>query len=131
MTYLTLHRPVANPFRFHNALFTPFLVRPGTEEYKWRPSTDISETDEGFEVRAELPGVTKDDVHISVKDDLLTIKGEKRQEKTDDSKDYQRVERRYGSFERLNAVMGVSSGGFHFHQRLRQTTSKPNSRMAC
>jgi HSP20 family protein len=100
MTYLTLRRPVTNPFRFYNSLFTPFFARPGTQEYKWRPSTDISETDEGFEVRAELPGVTKDDVHISVKDNLLTIKGEKRQEKTDDSKDYRRVERHYGSFER-------------------------------
>ena len=100
MTYLTLHRPVANPFKFYNSLFTPFFAGPGTQEYKWRPSADISETDDSFEVRAELPGVTKDDVHISVKDDLLTIKGEKRQEKTDDSKDYRRVERRYGSFER-------------------------------
>lgn len=100
MTYLTLHRPVANPFKFYNSLFTPLFARPGTQEYKWRPSADISETDDSFEVRAELPGVTKDDVHISVKDDLLTIKGEKRQEKTDNSKDYRRVERHYGSFER-------------------------------
>ena len=100
MTYLTLHRPVANPSKFYNSLFTPFFPGPGTQEYKWRPSADISETDDGFEVRAELPGVTKDDVHISVKDDLLTIKGEKRQEKTDDSKDFHRVERSYGSFER-------------------------------
>ena len=100
MTYLTLHRPVTNPFRFYNSLFTPFFAKPGTQEYKWRPSADISETDDSFEVRVELPGVIKDDVHISVKDDLLTIKGEKRQKKTDDSKDYSRVERRYGSFER-------------------------------
>ena len=100
MTYLTLHRPAVNPFKFYNSLFTPLFARPGTQEYKWKPSADISETEDSFEVRAELPGVTKDDVHISVKEDLLTIKGEKRQEKTDDSKDYRRVERRYGSFER-------------------------------
>ena len=100
MTYLTLRRPTANPFKFYNALFTPFFARPATQEYEWRPSADISETDDSFEVRVELPGVTKDDFQISVKDDILTIKGEKRQEKTDDSKDYRRVERRYGSFER-------------------------------
>lgn len=100
MTYLTLHRPAVNPFKFYNSLFTPLFARPGTQEYKWKPSADISETEDSFEVRAELPGVTKDDVHISVKEDLLTIKGEKRQEKTNDSKDYRRVERRYGSFER-------------------------------
>lgn len=100
MTYLTLRRPVTNSFKFYNTLFTPLSERSETQEYKWTPTADITETDDSFEVRAELPGVTKDDVHISVKDNLLTIKGEKRQEKTDDSKDYRRVERRYGNFER-------------------------------
>ncbi len=104
MTYLTLRKPVANPFRFYNSLFTPLFARPETQEYKWRPSADITETDDSFEVRAELPGVTKDDVQISVKENLLTIKGEKRQEKTDDSKNFRRVERHYGSFERKFAL---------------------------
>ena len=100
MTCLTLRRPSGNPFRFYNAPFALQRVFTPAKENKWMPSTDISETDGSFEVRAELPGVTKDDVQISVKDDLLTIKGEKRQEKVDDSKNYRRVERRYGSFER-------------------------------
>lgn len=104
MTYLTLRRPVANPFKFYNSLFTPLFARPETQEYKWRPSADITETDDSFEVRAELPGVAKDDVQISVKENLLTIKGEKRQEKTDDSKDFRRIERLYGSFERKFAL---------------------------
>ena len=100
MTYLTLRRPTLSPFRFFN---TPFVFnRPNvvTGEYRWRPITDISETDDSFEVRAELPGVSKDDVQISVKDNLLTIKGEKRQENVGDSKNYKRIERRYGTFER-------------------------------
>ena len=50
--------------------------------------------------RAELPGVSEDDVHVSVTDNLLTIKGEKRQEAETDGKNYHRVERRYGSFQR-------------------------------
>ena len=64
------------------------------------PRFDISETDGAFEVRAELPGVAKDDVHVSVKDNLLTLSGEKRQENVDDTQNYRRVERRYGSFQR-------------------------------
>lgn len=100
MTYLTLRRPVATPFRLFNAPFTfhrPFTV---TGAYKWEPSADITETDDSYEIRTELPGVSKDDVQISVKDNLLTIKGEKRQENMDDSKNYKHIERRYGTFER-------------------------------
>lgn len=100
MTYLTLRRPSVNPFKFFNTPFTLQRAFTQPKEDKWTPSIDISETDDGFEIRAELPGVTKDDVQISVKDELLTIKGEKRQENVDDSKNYRRVERHYGSFER-------------------------------
>ncbi len=100
MTYLTLRRPVAYPFRFFNNTFTRQHPFAWNSDYKWKPSTDISETDDSYEVRAELPGVPMEDVHISVKDDFLTIKGEKRQENGDESNNYKRVERRYGSFER-------------------------------
>ncbi len=100
MTYLTLRRPVVNPFRFFNVPFAGRQTVPVRENYTWTPSTDISETDNSYEVRAELPGIPLEDVHISVKDDYLTIKGEKRQENVDDSNNYKRVERHYGSFER-------------------------------
>ena len=100
MTYLTLRRPEFSPFKLFN---TPFVFnRPNvvTDGYKWRPATDISETKDSYEVRAELPGVSKDDVQISVKDNLLSIKGEKRQENMDESKNHKLIERRYGTFER-------------------------------
>lgn len=100
MTYLTLRRPTLTPYRFFNAPFVfnrPYVV---SDESKMRPTTDISETDNSYEVRAELPGVSKDDIQISVKDNLLSIKGEKRQENEDESKKYKRIERRYGTFER-------------------------------
>lgn len=100
MTYLTLRRPVANPFRIFNTPFNRQLSVPVWGNEKWTPSTDISETDDSYEVRTELPGISLEDVHISVKDDYLIIKGEKRQDNVDDSKNYKRVERRYGSFER-------------------------------
>ena len=100
MTYLTLRRPAGNLLKFYN----PFLATPATrtdeETYKWIPSVDVSETENGFEVRAELPGVTKDDLHVSVKDNLLTLSGEKRQEEVSDTHNYRSIERRYGSFQR-------------------------------
>ena len=100
MTYLTLRRPMANLFRFYSPFFAPHRTRDDADGYDWVPSVDISETDGGFEVRAELPGVAKDDLHVSVKDNLLTLSGEKRQKNVDDPQNYRRVERRYGSFQR-------------------------------
>ena len=103
MTYLTLHRPARNPFcRFYSPFFAPLRAKTDADRYDWTPSVDISETDDTFEVRAELPGVAKDDLHVSVKDNLLTLSGEKRQENAvnDDTQNYRRVERRYGSFQR-------------------------------
>ena len=107
MTYLTIRRPVGNLFSLHSQMGKIFGDIPGSEEggtdmenSTWMPTVDISETDDNFEIRAELPGVAKDDLHVSVKDNLLTLSGEKRQENVDDTQNYRRVERRYGSFER-------------------------------
>ena len=100
MTYLTLRRPTGNLFGFYSPFFTPEHARTDVDRPDWTPSVDISETDDVFKVRAELPGVAKDDLHISVKDNLLTLSGEKRQENVDDTQNYRRVERRYGSFQR-------------------------------
>ena len=107
MTYLTTHRPIRNLFNFHNQmekvfsdLFASHDGETDMEETAWMPTVDISETENGFEIRAELPGVSEKDVNVSVTDNLLTIKGEKHQEKETDGKDYHRVERRYGSFQR-------------------------------
>ncbi len=100
MTYMTLSRPVPKPFKFYNSMLSPFYTRPVKQTHNWQPHTDISETEDGYEVRTELPGVSKDDVQISVKDNCLTIQGEKRWENGDESKDYRRIERQFGNFER-------------------------------
>ena len=81
-------------------LFAPHEGGTDTEETSWMPTVDISETENGYEIRAELPGVSEDDVKVSVTDNLLTVKGEKRQEEETEGKNYHRVERRYGSFQR-------------------------------
>ena len=107
MTYLTTRRPMRNLFNLHNEmgrvfgdLFAPHEGGTEAEETAWMPTVDISETENGYEIRAELPGVSEDDVNVSVTDNVLTVKGEKRQEEETEGKNYHRVERRYGSFQR-------------------------------
>ena len=59
MTYLTLRKPTRSPFKFYSPFFTPLRVGIDADTYNWAPSVDISETDDNFEVRAELPGSRK------------------------------------------------------------------------
>lgn len=63
----------------------------------WTPAVDVAEHDNEYLVKVELPGVSKDDVKITMQDNVLTIRGEKKQEK---ESSYHRVERSYGSFQR-------------------------------
>ncbi|MCB2182487.1 MAG: Hsp20/alpha crystallin family protein [Desulfobulbaceae bacterium] len=66
----------------------------------WVPRLDVSETDESIEVVADLPGLDKKDIDISLDRDLLVIKGEKKEEHEETKKHIHRMERRYGSFYR-------------------------------
>ena len=64
------------------------------------PSMDLAETENELIVKAELPGLTDKAVDVTLKDDVLTIKGEKKQESREKGKHYHRVERSFGSFQR-------------------------------
>jgi len=66
----------------------------------WVPSVDISETDSEYLIKGELPGVKKEDVKVMLQDGVLTIQGERKQEKEEKGKKFHRVERSYGSFVR-------------------------------
>lgn len=66
----------------------------------WTPSVDITETDAAFLVKGEIPGVNKDDVKVTIEDGMLTIQGERKQEKEEKGKKFHRIERSYGSFMR-------------------------------
>ena len=66
----------------------------------WNPDIDVAETDNDIIVKAEIPGVDPKNIDISIMDDTLTIKGEKKEEKEEKGKSYHRVERSYGSFTR-------------------------------
>jgi HSP20 family protein len=81
------------------------LARTGTETGKdtltifdWAPSVDIVETNEEFQIKAELPEVKREDVKVSVEGGVLRIEGERKQEKEEKGKKYHRTERSYGSF---------------------------------
>ena len=66
----------------------------------WTPAVDIHETDDGFVIKAELPGVSKDDVSIDVHQNTLTLRGQRKHEAEVKEDQYHRVERSYGSFQR-------------------------------
>jgi len=70
----------------------------------WAPLVDVLETDADLQIRAELPGVEKTDVKLSVEDGVLLIAGQREQEKEEKGKRYHRVERAYGSFARSFTV---------------------------
>jgi HSP20 family protein len=66
----------------------------------WIPATDVFEDKDAVKIVAELPGVQPDDVKISLENNLLTIRGEKRQKAEETNERVHRYERTYGSFER-------------------------------
>jgi HSP20 family protein len=67
---------------------------------EWYPSVDITETKDEVIVKAEVPGMTREDISISLQENVLTLKGEKKQEKEEKGKTFYRMERSYGSFAR-------------------------------
>jgi HSP20 family protein len=98
-------RPVSNPFsalqqeidRLFEGFSRGFSGFPGRE---LMPSMDLSATDKEIEITAELPGLEEKDIQLNVADNVLTIRGEKKNEREETEKDYHLVERSYGSFTR-------------------------------
>lgn len=70
------------------------------EKGTWAPAVDIYETNDSFVVSADLPGLNKDEIQIDLKDNTLTLKGEKKFEEKVSKDNYVRIERTYGSFVR-------------------------------
>jgi HSP20 family protein len=66
----------------------------------WAPSVDISETEGEYHLKAELPEVKKEDVSVMVQNGVLTLQGERKQEREEKGRKYHRVERSYGCFMR-------------------------------
>jgi len=70
----------------------------------WSPLVDVTEDDNEYVIKAELPEVKKEDVKVLVENGMLRISGERRFEKEEEGKKYHRIERSYGSFERSFAL---------------------------
>lgn len=68
------------------------------------PKIDVAETEKEIQVTAELPGMSEKDVEVSFNDNVLVIKGEKKDEKEEKNRNYYRTERVYGSFQRMIPV---------------------------
>lgn len=86
-----------------NALFERFFEGrglPSLLERTWSPAVDVAETDENLVVSAELPGMSAEDINVSVTGESLTIKGEKNRETVVEGQDLRRAERSYGAFSR-------------------------------
>ena len=67
---------------------------------EWAPAVDVSETAKEIVVKAELPGMDPKDIDVSVRGDVLTVAGERKQEKEEKGENFHRIERTYGSFSR-------------------------------
>jgi HSP20 family protein len=70
----------------------------------WTPPVDIRESDDAFRIHAELPGLTKEDVQITLENNVLRLSGERKFEKEVKQDAYHRIERAYGSFSRSFAL---------------------------
>ena len=87
-----------------NRLFSSNLSRSFDDEGlmrgAWTPSVDIYENKDQIVLEAELPGMNREDFELTIENNVLTLRGERRFEKQDDTDNYHRVERAYGSFTR-------------------------------
>ncbi len=79
--------------------FSSSLINKGRAG-SFSPKIDISDDESSIEINAELPGLDEKDIQVSLKEDVLTIKGEKKSGDEKKDKDFYRVERRFGRFER-------------------------------
>jgi HSP20 family protein len=99
MQYTRPRRNLANK-RFSDLMDEFFSDAVGYNGESFVPSIDISETDEQFLITAELPGMKKEDINISVDNGRLLINGERSSEEKEEGKTFHRVETKRGSFER-------------------------------
>ena len=98
----------------------------------WSPSVDIFENKDNLVIEAELPGMKREDVDVSIENNILTLRGERKFEKKDEGDNYHRVERSYGSFTRSftlpqtvtseNAVADFSNGVLRVQLQKREET---------
>ncbi|NGP87627.1 Hsp20/alpha crystallin family protein [Fodinibius halophilus] len=102
MTLMKYTRPGSNAMskQFSDIMDEFFNDAVNSRRNSFVPSIDISETEEDFQITAELPGMEKDDIAVNLENSRLSISGERSFEKEETGKKFHRVESKYGSFER-------------------------------
>lgn len=106
---LTLYRPLSNLLRdefFGDHGFEPWGYAPTARARSegFSPAVDIVENENAYLVKAEIPGIAAENIDIQVEDDVLTVRGERKNEHEETRGGYRRVERSYGSFARSFAL---------------------------
>ena len=106
---MSLHRDMDRWFEDAFKSFgMPALQTPGREAARlpefYRPQIDVSGDDNCYQISLDVPGLTESDLSLEVKDDVLTIKGQKEESSESKDKHFYRVERSYGSFQRTLAL---------------------------
>ncbi len=105
--------PLANLRRLSTALDEAFTGWPYQQEGRgaltsaWAPPVDVFEDKEAVKIVAEVPGVRPEDVKLSLENNVLTVRGEKRQQAEEQANRVHRYERTYGLFERTFALPGT------------------------
>ena len=98
--------------RLFNSFFESSSPANGTSLRRWIPAMDLVETEADFVLRADLPGLTENDVNIELEDNVLTISGERKSQHEERKEGYYRVERGFGAFQRsLTLPEGVDPEG--------------------
>jgi HSP20 family protein len=102
---------VSNPWHGFDRFFDNFLYRDSEKEDRsWLPSVDIGEDKNTIVIHADLPGIDQKDIKVTVDNDILTLQGERTDEKKDEDRGYHRLERRFGTFQRsFTLPAGVDS----------------------
>ena len=107
--FLPVHEEVRRLFQ--ELIHQPWGGHGSSAHSDWQPRVDMCETSEAIIVEVELPGVQREDVRIEMQDDTLHITGERRTTSEHQERNYYRMDRRYGRFERqLRLPGGVARG---------------------
>jgi HSP20 family protein len=83
-----------------NRLFSTFFDDNGGSTRRWAPAMDLIEKDDHLVLKADLPGLSENDVRIEVQDNVLTVSGERKTESEEKRQGYYRMERAFGGFSR-------------------------------
>ena len=114
--------------RLFSTNLTPSFGDEGIGRGAWNPNVDIYENKDQIILEAELPGMSREDFDLTIENNVITLRGERRFEKKDEADNYHRVERAYGSFTRSftlpQTVSGDGAGAEYRNGVLRVTLPK-------